>query len=685
MAAREAEAHPVSAENRPRPMTPEEVKATIQAELGQATSYYGGTIATRRKKARDYYLGLPYGDEVEGYSQVETQELLESVERIKPALMRIFTAGDVIARYLPRYNYGEPYEICEARAEQATDYMGRRFESSGGFRVLLTAFHDALLEALGIVKVVCEKKVSRCKQQFSGLSTEELAMLLSDPGVVPVEYQSRLEIVDPRMIDPQTGQPLPMQLHDVSIVRTSEDRDVVWQNVPPEHFLHTRGAYGLDESIPFVADRRRMKRSDLLAMGFNPDLVFQIPEATSVGFDDAHTSRYRDEGGLDFRPQRTDVASQEVWVTDCYVLLDEDGDGYSERRRILCGGDVGGVTILDDHEISEHPYCDFVPIPLSHKVTGLGLYDVVGQVQRTRSVLLRQVMDFVYLQNAPPTEVVDGMVNPDDLTKRRPGGYMRVKEIGAINPHPPQNLPPGVFDLLGLLKAEADARAGVSSASMLADPDTAKNATAEGTYAWMNAAAIRVDLIARIFAETGIKQMFKKALRCIVEYPPKATILKLRGVYVPIDPRNFDPEMGVEIDVTLGAGQTGQRVGALKSIVEWQMKLKETGSRMVDEKHVYNSLSRLFREAGFKYPESFIANPDFVPPPPPPPPDPKMIEVMDQSAKRHADIARDQTKLAIQAHTAEASARSQMLQAVAAMLQAEASVENTKNKEKSDG
>src|SRR4030095_8517787 len=341
------------------------------------------------------------------------------------------------------------------------------------------------------------------------------------------------------MVDPATGQPMAVPLHDVTVVRVSQDRDVTWLNVAPENLIHTRAWNAMDETIPFIGDRRRVKRSDLIAMGYDPQIVLSIPNALSQGYDEATQSRYRDEGGMEQRSQnRMDAASQEVWFTDCYVLMDEDGDGYSERRRIAVGGDAAGVTILQDYEVTEHPYCDFSPIPLPHQIVGIGLYDTMGQIARTRSALLRQVMQFTYLQNAPPTEVVDGLVNQDDLVSRQPGGYIRVREIGALNPHPPQNLPPGVFALLGMLKGEAEMRAGVSSAASFADPSVGKNQTAEGTYAWMNAAAIRIDLIARVLAETGITQMFKKALRLLCEHPPKATILRLRGKYISVDTRN---------------------------------------------------------------------------------------------------------------------------------------------------
>src|SRR4030095_8766739 len=124
-AAREAAHHPADPGATPRPLTRDEVRTIIQQELAQATIYTTGALAGRREECRDFFLGRPYGDEQADFSQVMTQELLEAVERVKPALMRIFTAGDTLARYLPNYNGGEPWALRAERAEQATDYMRR--------------------------------------------------------------------------------------------------------------------------------------------------------------------------------------------------------------------------------------------------------------------------------------------------------------------------------------------------------------------------------------------------------------------------------------------------------------------------------------------------------------------------------------------------------------------------------
>jgi hypothetical protein len=676
----------------PRPLTEEEVRQVLARHIDEAESMASGTLASERKTGRDYYAGKPFGNEKgEGYSNFVSLDVLKVVEWIKPALMRIFTSSETMGRFMPEYEEGEPFEICEARAEQATDYIGRKFDAGGGFMFLLTMISDALLEKVGAGKVIADRKVSRAKKTFRDLSEAELVHVLSDPGTIAVSHSAREEDVGLR--DPETGAPVPVPLHDLTVIRMTADPDLEWVAIPPEHFLHSPGHPAIDDRIPFIGDRCKRTRSELLAMGLPQERVFSVPAAQDPSRIAANAERYSDEGGLPRDLFRPDKASEEVWFIDGYLLIDEDGDGFSERRRILAGGDSGGLVILADEEVSDHPYFGFSPIPLSHKIDGFSMPDIMADLQKLRSTIIRQVNEFVFLNNYPLTEVDDAQVNIDDMLTRRPGGIVRVRQIGAIMPHPPQGLPGGVFELLAGLDGEIESRTGVSQATQMMDPAAGKNQTMGGIYELMNTASMRIDLIARIAAECAIKPMFAKALRLLHEHPPKREIMRLRGKYVEINPAEWNPSMKVEIDVVIGAGQTGQRLDALKSIVEWQIKLREMGLvHMAPDQKLYAGVTRLVREAGFKYPESFFADPALAPPPPPPPPDPDLIKAISQDQKRQSDVARDRAELMVEAHATEAQihldeamAVAQLMQAQASLISAQAAVINAKKKPQGGG
>ena len=72
----------------------QEILSILNTEIHNASGFIGGELVARRKKSLSYYLGMPLGNEQEGRSQVVSNDVLDTVESLMPALMRIFTAGD---------------------------------------------------------------------------------------------------------------------------------------------------------------------------------------------------------------------------------------------------------------------------------------------------------------------------------------------------------------------------------------------------------------------------------------------------------------------------------------------------------------------------------------------------------------------------------------------------------------
>src|SRR3546814_15673921 len=69
--------------------------------------------------------------------------------------------------------------------------------------------------------------------------------------------------------------------------------------------------------------------------------------------------------------------------------------------------DLVGNVILDVEEVDEVPFVVFCPFPRAHRMVGNSLADKVMDIQRVRSVLLRQALDGTYLTNAPRMFVAD--------------------------------------------------------------------------------------------------------------------------------------------------------------------------------------------------------------------------------------------------------------------------------------
>ena len=129
------------------PKTDEELLARVDGEITDALGY-GDTISEQRNEAMRYYYGEPFGNEVDGRSQYVDRTVQDTIEWIKPSLMRVFASGDELVQFVPKTSEDV------AMAEQATDYVNYVVrQDNDGWSMMYNWFTDALLQKNGIVKV----------------------------------------------------------------------------------------------------------------------------------------------------------------------------------------------------------------------------------------------------------------------------------------------------------------------------------------------------------------------------------------------------------------------------------------------------------------------------------------------------------------------------------------------------
>lgn len=581
-----------------------EVLALLGQLLENSIGFLEGTIGSERRTAFKYYLGKPYGNEIEGRSQVVTQDVLEVVENILPSLLRIFTAGEQIVKFDPQGP--EDQEI----AEQCTDYVNYIFmKDNPGFMILYTMFKDALLQKNGFVKHYYKEIEKEIKEEYADLTDVEYNSLLIDDSVTVDEHEVKETDIE--------------ILHDVKITRTKKEGRVVVENVAPEEMFCSKNAKSLTDA-QFIAQRVIKTRAEIIAMGFDKKLVDKLPSYTDGFYNQEHTERelYQTESP-DTEYQSIDKSTDYVRLVECYTYIDYEKKGKPTLRKITMGGNES--IILDNEEIDYIPFSMVTPIPMPHLFYGMSVADLVMDLQLMKSTVLRQTMDNMYLQNNARHLVIDGQVQLDDLITSRPGGIVRTKGPGAVTPlATPSFLNEGLA-MLEKIDQLKEARTGISRSQMGADPNTIQKShtTATSVNALVNASTQRIELIARIFAETGVKDLFKCIMQLTTKYQDQPRIIRLRNQFVEMNPQDWaDKEMDVSIQVGLGTGNTDHRVNLLSQILQiQQMLVKEGGyGRLVDENKIYNTLEKLVVNAGFSSAQPFFVDPATVPPPPPPDP-----------------------------------------------------------------
>jgi hypothetical protein len=363
---------------------------------------------------------------------------------------------------------------------------------------------------------------------------------------------------------------------------------------------------------------------------------------------------------------------QDVEVMECYIKVDFDGDGIAELRKVT----YAGKDILDNEEVDFVPFCSICPIPMPHKFFGQSLADRATDLQLIKSTVTRQILDNMYMVNSPRMAAVEGQVNLDDLLTVTANGVIRVKNPNALNP---VIVPPTAaqsFPLLQYLDQVQAKRTGVNEMSQGLDSNILQNTTATAVAMAQNAAAGKVEMIARIFAETGIKDLFEKMLHLLCKYQDKARIIRLRGRYVAIDPREWENGFDLSINVGLGTGDKQQQMAMIAAVMQKQEQILQTqgfNNPLVTITQYRQTLGRFIEAAGFKDSQEFfkeippeleqaIANPQ----PQQAPVDPAVQAYMAQAqAQMQIDQAKAQQEMQLAQQKAQSDIELQMAKAQA--------------------
>ena len=637
-----------------------DLQAIIENEIDNAIGYINTETVEERRDALMAYNREPYGNEVEGRSTIVTGEVAEAVDGALPQLLRVFTQSDDVVRFEPK----APGD--EEKAKQATEYCNWvLMNDNPGFEVFQTWFKDALLQKAGVIKVWWNDETSVDKEKYENLSEEELTLLLAD-GQMEVVKQRQTQIgevpVPPTpeqmMLAQQTGVPPEMTMqpvfsYNVTVKKINKKGSVKVENVPPEEFLISKKARRIADA-PFVAHRRLTTRSELISMGFKADEIDELPAYDDLTFTPERVARF--PNGEQPDDPSLDTSMDEIETFECYIRTDYDEDGIAELRRVF----YAGGTILENEEADFIPFCSICPIPMPHKFFGHSLADRVVDIQKIKTTITRQMLDNLYLSNNARMAVVDGQVNLDDMLTVTPGGIVRVKNNQAITPLQVPLVAGQAFPMLAYMDEIQQKRTGVTQASQGLDPNILQNTTATAVAMVQNAGAAKVEMIARIFAETGVKDLFKSILHLVCKYQDKERIVRMRGKFVAIDPREWSNEYDMTVNVGLGTGNREQQMAMVAAILQKQEQIMSQmgiANPLVSPSQYRNTLGRFIESAGFKDTSEFFR--EITPEmeqqllqPQQPQPDPATAALMQQAqaqmqvtqAKAQADIQVQQAK-----------------------------------------
>ncbi len=398
-----------------------------------------------------------------------------------------------------------------------------------------------------------------------------------------------------------------VQSFDVKIKRRVTKGRVLLDHVPPEELLIDGRAKTLDEAR-FVAHRTEMPISDLVAMGFDKDVVESYGGYRDITLDQEKQKRFQNLNS--YRDDPADPTQERVLFQESFIRIDQDEDGISEMRRVCTIGD--NYEVLENQITDVIPFAMLSPILMPHRVIGQSISEKMFDLQLTKSAVLRQVLDNLYLTNSSRVLAVEGATNLSDLMTSRPGGIVRVRQQGAVTPLNVQPVGREGLAMLNYMDQVKEQRTGLSRASLGLDADALQSSTASAVAATVQAAAANVELIARVFAETGVTDLFKLILRMVTTYQDQPKTIRIRNKFVEVDPRGWNAEMDVVVNVGLGTGQTAEKMAFLGQVAGKQEQILQTlGAQnpLCDLSQYAGTLAKMVEMAGFKDTQAFFNPP----------------------------------------------------------------------------
>lgn len=627
------------------PLTEEDVSRLISTETTSAMEYVYGpdNVSAERDRNYEYYCGrmndLPAPP---GRSRVVEPVVANYIGLLQPNLMRIFTSGRNIAEYVsPKPDL---QNVTRLITRFINDVVFRK--DNRGELLLNDWALDGLVQKLGTVMWWWEERFE---------AKDEVVENVPDGPALAALYQQiqaqGAEIVEATqaasMVDGPQG-PVQTSVYTLKVRTQVNKSKCCIETIPPEEFVISRDARSLDDAI-YKCHRTGVMVGDLISAGYDPDVVNALP-TWYAGYMD-NLLKYNQDQVTTSRDQASDPMLRKVCIQRGILKMDFDGTGIKEWY-VVSGGYDNAPKVLEvapyNHQVG---FADFCPEPLPHTVYGRCPADRLALIQKAETVLLRGALDSLYLAITPQREVVmDWIVKPDQLMNMAPGAPVLVKQPGAIREIAIPFVGEHAMRGLTYFEAQAELTTGAGRMSAGLDPEALSNQSATASNNAVSASLGRIEMIARIWAQGGMRKLFRGVFQCLKAYQDFARVVQIDGAPQTVTPDMFQglDDLDVNINTGLGTGNRAQEYMMLSQIEATQKEaLTQLGPNnpIVGFDKLVRTLQLKAQAAGISYPENFFGdakNPDGTPwsPPEPGPPQPTPDTVLNAQTLEKIEMAK---------------------------------------------
>lgn len=640
----------------------EHILSLIVTECARAIGFdnsNAGELIAQREKALLYAKGeMPdLVMQLAGRSKVVSMDVADAVETALPDLIDIFTGGDDVVSFIP------VNEDDVQAAKQEEEYLRQvLFQKNSGWKVCYSAFKDALLTKTGVFAWRWDGEFEPPVEMHSEIGLMDL---------VKLHAEGTVENVVP-------GQPGDDGLPTFSCEFTPKNAKgrIVIESIAPEDLAVAADTEAL-ATATYCSVRQRPRAQDLLAMGYDPDIIDGLPPWNNASTQPEMTAR--DSVDESLIVGASSDAMKQVEVYRHYIRVWEAEEKRFCLYQVLTGGHGFIEKLIDIEEVSRIQLAAITPYIVPHRFYGESVADKLIEIQKIKSSLMRMSLDSGYFALNQRAEIAEDGITADtynDYLNNDPGMPVRVKRSGTITPLTNGALNYDPLEHLEYFSTVGESRTGIVRNSQGLNPDTLHD-TKGGMEILQNNSQKRMRLIARTFAETGYKDFLINLHATIRENGASMRdTVRLRDTWVPIDPSTWRQRDDMVIEIGVGSGGMEHDVMVAGQIGLIQEKLllaqAEPDGPLINKQNLYESATFAISKFGVKTPEKYISDPAkfTAPPQAGPPPDPALLKVQQdgqlQQQKLQQDGAAKTQELGLKAqkdqHDMQVSAESVALQ-----------------------
>jgi hypothetical protein len=451
----------------------------------------------------------------------------------------------------------------------------------------------------------------------------------------------------------------------------------VVEGVPPEEVWFSKDSRDI-EKLRCVGQNTERTVSDLLSMGYDKDKVAQIPTGDDEG--DTYGERLERESydgsfTVSEGDDSPDPSQRVVTLQLVYIRVDADGDGIAEYRRIV----KAGTVIFENEIVDDHEFALCCPNLMPYKLIGLSMWDLTEDIQRIKTAVTRQYLDNLYLANNPQKVVVAGQVNLDDLLNPRPGGIIRAENPDAIRELVTTDIGQNAQAGISYFDSVRDNRTGIRqfSQGLVGEELSKSQIGSEGVATLQDQADQRLELIARVIAETFISRVYRLLLKNATQYQDREAQIKVNGNWMAVDPRAWKNNYSMSVSIGIGTSSKAKQIQNAMMLLQIQQQAAQYG--LVQPQNAYSSLEDLLAAMGKKDVGRYFTAPGEGPPQQDKP-DPALLKVQAESQAKMAELQQQgQLQAAKQQGDVEVERMKQQFQAEQA--QAETQLEAQRNQQ----